>query len=151
MGNIICACFYLYKSKLGASRDGLWGVAQLARRLGCTWKRILVTLWCLLEYCDLSAVVQGKRLLFLIDNMLDGELWLFPSSRREEGNQLSRHLWSEGSALGSMRQKMSLTDILLYLSVESLWSVLRWDWAILAGHFIRYTCVKYAIRVMWAL
>lgn len=60
--------------------------------------------------CDLSAVVKAELPFGLIDNMLDGKLWLFPSRQKKEG-EISSPVSFDLQTLHISSEQMTPTDI----------------------------------------
>lgn len=60
------------------------GLNQAGGRGGPCWKLILFTLQRSLQYVICLLRYRGELLFCLIDNMLDGKLWLFPSRQEKE-------------------------------------------------------------------
>lgn len=83
---------------------------------------ILFTPRCSLQ-CDRRALVQGWELLLcLIDNMLDGKLWLFSSRRKEEG-EISTLVLSLLHTLATTSAQLSVSH-----SMEKLCRLTFWQW-----------------------
>ena len=78
---------------------------------GC-WKLILFTLQCSLQYVICLLWYRGELLICLIDNMLDGKLWLFPGRQEKEG-EISSPVFFDLQTLpiSSESVQMSLIDI----------------------------------------